>query len=170
MAGEGACFLHCPPGIAPRPRNTGWYAGFASLSAAQKGVPYSQDGWRFMGATFDPSGLYRLRASLAWLRAKTLEADTIHAHARALQVRFVQALPRLPSGPFLAARLLVPLQPDHIGNFLTFRCDDAESWQQRLHQAGIVVDSRGDRLRLGFGLYQDAADLDRLIGTLADLG
>ena len=29
MAGEGACFMHCPPGFGARPRNTGWYASFA---------------------------------------------------------------------------------------------------------------------------------------------
>ncbi len=34
MAGEGACFMHCPPGFAPRPRNTGWYASFATLVRA----------------------------------------------------------------------------------------------------------------------------------------
>ncbi len=32
MSGEGACFMHCPPGRAPRPRNTGWFASFGSLS------------------------------------------------------------------------------------------------------------------------------------------
>jgi selenocysteine lyase/cysteine desulfurase len=68
MAGEGACFMHCPPGFAPRPRDTGWYAAFGALSARQTGVPYGEDGSRFLGATFDPSGLYRLRAVLAWVR------------------------------------------------------------------------------------------------------
>ncbi|MFX6258361.1 hypothetical protein ABTF80_20115, partial [Acinetobacter baumannii] len=28
MAGEGCCFLHCPPGYGPRPRDTGWFADF----------------------------------------------------------------------------------------------------------------------------------------------
>ena len=56
MAGEGACFMHCPPGVALRPRNTGWFASFGTLSRGYRGVPYSADGWRFMGATFDPSG------------------------------------------------------------------------------------------------------------------
>ena len=67
MAGEGACFMHCPPGFAPRPRNTGWYASFASLSGPQDRVGYATDGQRFMGATFDPSGLYRMRAALDWM-------------------------------------------------------------------------------------------------------
>ena len=55
MAGEGACFLHCPPGYAPRPRDTGWFASFGTLAQAQTGtVPYAEGGGRFLGATFDP--------------------------------------------------------------------------------------------------------------------
>ena len=37
MAGEGACFMHCPPGYGTRPRNTGWFASFGTLSAAGAG-------------------------------------------------------------------------------------------------------------------------------------
>src|SRR5262249_55715881 len=44
MAGEGACFMHCPPTIAPRPRNTGGFAGFRPLSAHRGGVPYPDRG------------------------------------------------------------------------------------------------------------------------------
>lgn len=40
MAGEGACFLHCPPGFAPRPVVTGWYAAFGHLERRVEGVPY----------------------------------------------------------------------------------------------------------------------------------
>jgi selenocysteine lyase/cysteine desulfurase len=38
MAGEGACFLHAPPGFAPRPELTGWFAAFDDLAARQGGV------------------------------------------------------------------------------------------------------------------------------------
>ncbi len=31
MAGEGVCHLHCPPGFADRPVDTGWLAGFGAL-------------------------------------------------------------------------------------------------------------------------------------------
>ena len=40
MAGEGACFLHCPPGYGLRPRDTGWYAGFSALEKGGSGVPH----------------------------------------------------------------------------------------------------------------------------------
>ena len=62
MAGEGACFLHSPPGYGPRPRDTGWYAGFSALESAGGGVSYAGDGSRFFGATFDVTALYRFYA------------------------------------------------------------------------------------------------------------
>ncbi len=34
---------------------------------------------------------------------------------------------------------------------------------------GIVVDSRGDRLRFGFGLYHGMEDIEALIGKLTQI-
>lgn len=166
MSGEGACFLHAPPGFGPRPRNTGWYAGFGALSEKQSGVPYSEDGWRFMGATFDPSGLYRMRAVLGWLAEEGISADALHAHAVALQNRFLDALSPQPVGPFDEAQLVIPRSEAARGNFLTFEHPDAGLWYRRLHEIGIVTDVRGDRLRVGFGAYHTAEDVDRLIQRL----
>jgi len=169
MAGEGACFMHCPPGFGPRPRNTGWYAGFGNLSGVQKGVPYAEDGWRFMGATFDASGLYRLRAVLEWLVREDIDAALVHRHAEALQARFMTAMMEKPWGIFSADNLVVPLDNPARGNFLTFQSADAGRWYDRLHAAGIVTDVRGDRLRLGFGLYHNADDVERLVARLRSL-
>ena len=170
MAGEGACFMHCPPGFGPRPRNTGWYAGFGNLSGAQTGVPYPADGFRFMGATFDPSGLFRLRAVFDWLAEEGIDAALVHAHVEALQARFMVAMAEKPWGPFSAEHLMVPLDEPARGNFLTFEDAEAGTWYQRLHDAGIVTDVRGTRMRVGFGLYHAAADVDALIARLRTLG
>lgn len=169
MAGEGACFMHCPPSVAPRPRDTGWYAGFGTLSGPQQGVPYSEDGWRFVGATFDASGLYRLRAVLGWLDEEGVDAGLVHAHAVALQERFVAAMADNPVGIFAPEHLVVPLALPARGNFLAFRHADASSWQGRLKAANIVTDVRDDRLRIGFGLYHSADDVDRLVERLGAL-
>src|ERR1700680_2294226 len=68
MAGEGVCFMHCPSGLAMRPRDTGWFAAFGALSGTDEtSIPYGIDGTRFMGATFDPTGLYRLGAVFDWM-------------------------------------------------------------------------------------------------------
>lgn len=169
MAGEGACFMHCPPGIAPRPRNTGWFAGFDELAARGQGLPYPPDGWRFAGATFDPTALYRLRAVLDWLASESIDAALIHAHAVALQTQFMTAMAEKPVGPFAAERLVVPLSEPARGNFLAFEHADAAQWQRRLHAANIVTDVRGTRLRLGFGLYHTAADVEWLVTRLRRL-
>jgi kynureninase len=166
MAGEGACFLHAPPGWLPRPRATGWFAGFGALAGGGEGVGYAVDGWRFMGATFDPSGLYRLNAAMDWLAGLGLEASAIHAHSHALQARFVAGLAGSGLDP---ARLVVPLTERRRGNFLAFDLEDAEAWQARLAAAGIVTDRRGRRLRFGFGLYHTEAEVDRLLTRLRSL-
>jgi kynureninase len=181
MAGEGACFMHCPPGIAPRPRNTGWFASFGTLSATGHGVPYPTDGWRFAGATFDPTALYRLRAVLEWLAAESIDAALAHDHAIALQAQFMAAMIHYSVGPFVAERLVVPLSEPARGNFFTFEHPEAVEWYgrlhaarivtdvRRLHAARIVTDVRGTRLRLGFGLYHTSSDVERLVARLRDL-
>lgn len=167
MAGEGVCFMHCPPGWGTRPRDTGWYAAFGTLSAGQPGqVPYAADGWRFMGATFDPSGLYRFNAVQAWLERLGVSVVDIHQHAHELQRHFVS---HLPIGPLAAERLTVPLEQPDRGNFLTFDLDAADEVHRRLAAVRIVTDRRGARLRFGFGVYQTHEDVERLVAQLRSL-
>jgi selenocysteine lyase/cysteine desulfurase len=121
---------------------------------------------RFMGATFDPSGLYRLRAVLQWMDAHGLDAARIHAHVMALQEMFLNGIATAPIGLFDPANLVVSASERSRGNFLTFEHPDAAAWQARLKQNNIVVDVRGTRLRVGFGLYHDAGDVERLLQRL----
>jgi len=165
MAGEGCCFLHCPPGLAPRPRNTGWFAAFGALAGPQAGVPYAPDGTRFWGATFDPTALWRLDASLAWIEGAGLDAGLIHRHARALMARFLAGLEGTGLDP---ARLVVPLDAPR-GNFLAFDLPDAERWQGRLAKARIITDRRGTRLRFGFGVYHTADTVDALLDRMRSI-
>ena len=159
MSGEGAAFMHCPPGYGPRPRATGWYASFATLSAPQDGaVGYAGDGYRFMGATFDPSALYRFNAVMDWLDGLGIDAFRIHAHAHEMQRVFVEALDACAAA-LRGNQLLIPLDDPRRGSFLSFRRADAIALQKRLASAGIVTDVRGDRLRTGFGLYHTREDV-----------
>lgn len=169
MAGEGAAFMHCPPGHGPRPRNTGWFASFGTLSApAGKSVGFAADGSRFLGATFDPSGLYRMRAVLTWLDAQALDAARIHAHARALGEHLLARLDA-PGLPGLTRDCLVtPVGPDlPRGNFLAFEHERSQENEARLERAGIVVDRRGSRLRLGFGCYHTLAMIEKAAEKIA---
>ncbi|HEX2136194.1 MAG TPA: aminotransferase class V-fold PLP-dependent enzyme [Microvirga sp.] len=166
MAGEGVCFMHCPPGYAPRPRDTGWFAAFGALASKQSGVPYGSDGTRFLGATFDPSGLYRLRAVLAWTESIGLTVAAIHAHVLALQRHFLQAVAAGHIEALTDARLVSPAGDPQRGHFLTFETDGAESLHRELLAKRIVTDVRASRIRLGFGCYHTIADIDRAVARL----
>jgi selenocysteine lyase/cysteine desulfurase len=161
MAGEGCAFLHCPPGWLPRPRDTGWYAAFGDLSGPQQGVPYAADGVRFMGATFDPSGLLRFNAAMRWLDGRGVSVEDIHAHAAGLQARFLDGLPE-----GLDPARLVVAEAGRRGNFLCFDLPDAEAWSAQLDALGIVTDRRGNRLRFGFGIYQTLDEVDEALHRL----
>ena len=163
MAGEGACFLHAPPGFCPRPVTTGWFAEFGDLEGPPGGVQYRTDGGRFWGATFDVSALYRFNAVRRVLDEAGLSTAEVAAHARALMARFQQTVGAGAVGVLGEAELLNPAEGDGArARFLAFRHPDAAAWRKRLLDAGAVADVRDDVIRFGFGLYQDETDVDRL--------
>jgi selenocysteine lyase/cysteine desulfurase len=165
MAGEGTCFLHCPPGYGARPRDTGWYAGFGSLEAASQDVPFQTDGSRFLGATFDVSGLYRFNAVQDSLTTQNLSVESMLAHVRNIEQAFLAELDQRKV-PINRAMLLVS-DESRRGRFLAFRTPDAGAIADALAKRNIIVDSRGDRLRIGFGIYHETEDALRLARELA---
>ncbi|WP_337658701.1 kynureninase/PvdN C-terminal domain-containing protein [Sphingorhabdus sp. Alg231-15] len=156
MAGEGVCFLHAPPGFAPRPTVTGWYAAFEDLALSPGKVGYAPDGRRFLGSTFDPSGLYRFNAVQAMLAEAGLTTDKISDHIAELQRHF------LNDSPLSGMRLLNPIDGNPHARFLAFQSANAARLHQALAERKVVTDVRGDVLRIGFGLYHDIEDVDRL--------
>jgi len=97
-------------------------------------------------------------AVLDWLESEGATPSRIHDHAMSLQARFLGGSPALGD--------LVIDDEARRGNFLTFRSDRAGDLYQRLHEKGVITDFRSDRLRIGFGVYQDEADVDRLLDAL----
>ena len=167
MTGEGACFLAVPPGCTLRPMNTGWYAAFEALSGPQAAqVPYSADGLRFWGATFDPSGLYRFNAAMDWLQSTGTSIDDVHRHAQEMQRLFLGGLARLGLQE-LPVTALVPPEGTPRGNFLAFDVDDAEDRHRRIAAQGVHIDRRARRLRFGFGVYHDAAQVEALLNAIS---
>ncbi len=160
MAGEGACFMHCPPGRIPRPVDTGWYAGFAALEERSSGVTYGAGGSRFLGATFDPAAWYRFNAVQRMLNRHGLSVEVIHEHVRMLQERFLRANASGMLGE------LVDWNTAERGHFLAFVNSAAGDVHRAVQARGVVVDRRGDRLRVGFGIYHDRGDVDALIEVL----
>ena len=168
QSGEGACFLSVPRSFASLPRNTGWFAGFGSLEAGEfQRVPFSNDGFRFMGATFDPVGLYRFNAVARLFQSSGLTIAAVDHHVKTLQRLFLDGLAELKDGAISAEDLIAPGSGiAGLGHFLTFRRSDAGAIADRLAARHVIVDHRGDRLRFGFGMYHDAADVEALLTHL----
>jgi kynureninase len=164
MAGEGVCFLHCPSGFCPRPRDTGWYAGFSALEQGGAGVAFAPDASRFFGATFDVSGLYRFNAVQDWLCREGLSVADMLGQVRALEHVFLAELDRLQAP--VNSTLLVVADEKRRGRFLAFHSGDAGAIAARLAADNIIVDHRGDRLRIGFGIYHEEKDALRLANAL----
>jgi selenocysteine lyase/cysteine desulfurase len=160
MSGEGMCFAHCPPGYGTRPVDTGWFAGFSDLEATVSIEPisYAADGSRFLGATFDVTPLFRFNAVVRWLTDLGVTVADIHEHAMTLQTLFLDEV----DGQLADALIPDRSWPDR-GHFLTFRFPEAASVHHRLLEEKVITDRRGDRLRIGFGLYHDEDDVDRLL-------
>ena len=65
-------------------RWTGWFTEFDDLTLAPGLVGYASDAMRFMGATFDPSALYRFNAVRRMLAENGLTTARISARVAAL--------------------------------------------------------------------------------------
>lgn len=166
MAGEGTCFIHVPDGYAMRPVNTGWYAEFGALGDKKGDIAaYAQDGMRFMGATFDPSGLYRMKSVYEMLEKERISVADIHSYVQDMQDFFLRHLEKLAS-PMLSAHMLMIKDKTKRGHFLTFQTNNAAYLQKTLQEHDIITDHRGDRLRFGFGIYQDKDMIHRLFEKL----
>jgi selenocysteine lyase/cysteine desulfurase len=152
-------------------------------------VPYAAGGARFLGSTFDPSGLYRFNAAMRWRAEVGLTVERSLAHVHALQRRFVAGLSGVVGGPTALeahgehrrsasthrgpevelGALVVPIDDPLRGHFLTFRTPNAQAISAALKQLEVDTDARADRLRFGFGVYHDVADVDALLERVRSL-
>lgn len=166
MAGEGCAFLHAPPGFGPRPPITGWFAEFEDLSLPPGMVGYATDAMRFMGATFDPSALYRFNAVQRMLAENGLTTAQISSSVEQLQRLLIEAIEETPFG---RAELLNPVEGRSHARFLAYRSSNAMHWYDDLKAQNCITDVRGDVLRIGLGLYHDEAEIDAFAGLASKL-
>jgi selenocysteine lyase/cysteine desulfurase len=166
MSGEGCAFLHAPPGFGPRPPVTGWFAEFEDLSLPPGTIGYAPDAMRFMGATFDPSALYRFNAVQRVLAENGLTTARISSRVEVLQSLFLKSIADTLLGH---AEILNPVDGNPHARFLAFRSPNAMRWYDNLKASNCITDVRGDVLRIGFGLYHDEDDVGRLVELLGRL-
>lgn len=171
QAGEGVGIMVVPKGDW-RPAYTGWFAEFGELSKPSGAeVGYRKDAFSFIGATQDPSGLYRFNAVWDLFKEENVSLELIHQYVLSNQKLFISHL----SKDFLNKFSLTPLFPENLlshGHFLTLVGEDeqkASLLQQLLRDEQILIDRRGKHLRFGFGLYQNKEDVENLIRSLEKL-
>jgi selenocysteine lyase/cysteine desulfurase len=167
MTGEGAGYIHAPPGFAPRPEYTGWFADFVAMEGKQQGVAYSDDGGRFLGATYDPTPLYRFNAVCAMLTKEGLDTAEITDRVATLRAMLEDAIGAGKAGRLADAELLRPNAQPPNARFIALRHPNAVEWKATLMAANIVTDARDDVLRIGLGLYHDEADVPALCAAAA---
>lgn len=167
MAGEGAGYIHAPPGYAARPSNTGWFADFAAMEAKQDGVAYASDGGRFLGATYDVTGLYRFNAVRDMLDAEGLDTAAITARIAPMRSKLIAAIEAGEAGALREAVVMKPNASGPQARFIALRDERAVAWRATLLEANIVTDARDDVLRIGLGLYHDDDDLGAFCSAVA---
>src|ERR1700680_2129003 len=121
-----------------------------------------------MGATFDPTGLYRLAAVFDWMDEIGLTVGAIHDHVLALQDLFCLEIARANVRPLCEARMVTPVAAGiDRGHFLTFETENAQAIHNQLARANITIDVRGQRLRFGFGCYHTVDEIGPAVAAIA---
>lgn len=168
MAGENAAYLHAPPGFAPRPTQTGWFADFGAMEGKQGEVGYGADGSRFLGATYDPTGLYRFNGVRQMLDNEGLNTAAITERCAKLRALLVTAIEAGEAGAKLRdAELLKPNATGSQSRFISIRHPKAVEWKSTLMANNIYTDARDDILRIGVALYHEEADVGAFCAAAA---
>ncbi|PPG49519.1 MULTISPECIES: aminotransferase class V-fold PLP-dependent enzyme [unclassified Rathayibacter] len=148
---RGVAFLTVSPAYAAElvPVQAGWYSGEDVWSSCYGPAMHLAENAR----RFDVSPAWQAfagaEASLSLFRS--LDLDTVWAHASGLGDRLCERLDREPQHRALVS------WPDEGGADL-----------ERLQAAGLRVSGRGGRLRIAFHLWNDESDVDELVRVLRE--
>jgi selenocysteine lyase/cysteine desulfurase len=150
--GEGNCFLRVPPRRF-RPVITGWFAGFGELEQKSAvAVSYGDTGAQaFAGSTYDPASHYRARAVIHFQREAGFTPEALRALSLAQTSQLLESLAGL--------EIVTPQLPERRGAFISLRVRDAAKVTQALRAKNVLVDNRGDLLRLGPAPYLTGDEL-----------
>lgn len=167
--GEGVCFLRLPPDCELRPVTTGWFTEFGELASGPRGgVGYGRGGMRFIGATFDPTSVYRAAAVFDFFRERVLTPEllrTVSRHQVGLLAERFDALNLNPA----VIRRDTGVSLDKLGGFMVLESPHAADISKRLKAAGVWTDSRGTALRLGPAPYLCDDQLDDAMAKVGEV-
>lgn len=167
QGGEGCCFVTIPKSLRLKPRYTGWFAELDKLgSERSEETYYSLTGLSLAGSTTDYTSLYRLVSVLDLFEEKGLSVEVIHKYIQSLQKYFIAKLQEKDLlEDLIPQKIILQEEGQEHGHFLTFELSSTKQTLelvQKLKNLDVMVDSRQNRLRFGFGLYQTTEDIDEL--------
>jgi len=169
QVGEGASWLLVPPDVERfRPRHTGWFADFAGLDGPQTHVSYGPGGQRFLGATFEPTSIYRGRTVLRWMDDEGLTPHFLYEAAIDGTARIIEHYDELRMADRGLA-LASPRVHDARGGFVSFRHPNARQLRDELRSNGVHTDARQDLLRFGPAPYTRSDEIRRAMDALNQL-
>ena len=169
QSGEGVCWMLLPKDSERyRPRNTGWFADFEHLESAQTKVSYGSNFQRFLGATFEPTPLYRANAVMDWMDAKNLSVENLRTQAKLQTELLISAFDEssLNEKGFSVAS---PRDSELRANFVSFEHKNATEICTMLGQNGLRTDARSTLLRLGPAPYTTVAECQQAIEMIQRL-
>jgi len=166
--GEGNAFLRLPPGCRLRPVVTGWFSEFAALTDAPRGgVAYGEAGWRFAGATYDPTAHYRASEVFDFFAEMGLAPAFLREVSQHQVGLLARSFDELDLDPGLASRdRSVPMEG--IGGFLALRSPRAGDLQRGLRARGVFTDYRGETLRMGPAPYLSDRQIEDAVEALGE--
>ncbi|MGZ3419611.1 MAG: aminotransferase class V-fold PLP-dependent enzyme [Polyangiales bacterium] len=162
--GEGNCFLRVPNLPDLRPAITGWFAGFGALADPRGAgrVPYpTRPCDRFAGSTYDPTSHYRARAVFRFFDEQGMTVEALRESSLRQTARIFSGLEGFD--------IATPRADAERAGFVSVRVNDAKRIHDALRAEHILVDFRGDFLRLGPAPYLLDEELDRGIAAFARL-
>lgn len=168
--GEGACFMLLPDAKRAaryRPLTTGWFSHFESLdSESARQVQYGSGGYRFFGATFDPTSIYRALYVMRFMEREGLTAHVLAAQSRAQTQKIIDAHSAHALADF-GLELATPSDTGARAGFVTLATPRAKELERLLFERGVYCDVRGTLLRLGPAPYLFEREIDRAMEVLA---
>ena len=128
-------------------------------------LSYDPGASRFLGGTLEPASFYRAASVTEFFAAQGLTPDLLRSvsmgQVERLRTRF-QSLDLDPA----VIRTLHDEPPERTGGFLALDSPHAESLQQALREAGVLVDARGTILRFGPAPYTAPSQIDEAMEVL----
>ena len=160
--GAGIFFLRQEHIERLRPVGVGWNSVVGAHEFSRIELALKPTAARYEGGTPNTAGLLGLGASLELLA----QFGPVAIARRVVEVTDL-ACGRLEE---IGAVIRSDRRPPHKSGIVVFELPgrDPEALRSRCQQAGVALSCRGGRLRISPHAYNDAQDIDRLLGALKD--